>query len=59
MLAKIHSRMRLKGDLDAIFINLSSLEGFSPKSSQVNVRIISQTQKMPWFSQKPAVHMVL
>jgi len=31
MQVKILSRMRLKDDLDPILINLSNLEGFSPK----------------------------
>jgi len=35
--AKVHSRMRLKDDLDPILINLSILEGISLKNSQVNV----------------------
>jgi len=32
MMAKNHSRVRLKGDLDSILIDFSILEGLSPKT---------------------------
>jgi len=38
--------MRLKDDLDLILINLSNLEGFSPKNSQVDVRKFFKLKRM-------------